>query len=608
MKFPSRKPALSAGLVCALAAILIALAVLQVHWTGQVSQADAERMQTNLHTAVMRFRRDFYLQLLRICWAFQSPTEGFTQTTLKFYADRYDDWMSASARPDMIAALFVWDRKSNQLLQLSPAEGRFKPAAWPPELGKLRHNLEQQPPALAEVSSDVIGQSWALDEESQALFHPFSETNGLQSGAIAPPLAGGLIVELDMRFIWRTLLPELNARYFRGPGGPEYRVSIISGDHPEKTFYESAPAPSSKPDPTGDVAENFIGGTGRDFAARPAVQELAAEKTTTNSKDNVESSVARGPAPQSGRRYLPLISIIDGGAWRLVVRHRSGSVEAAVESLRHRNLTVSFSVLLLLAASMALIVVSAQRAHRLATLQMDFVAGVSHELRTPLAVICSAAENLADGVVGVPEQVKNYGALIRDEGRRLSEMVGQVLVFAAGQANRRVYHQISLDMAEVVESTLASIQPTLDSGQITVEKHLQRGILPVMGDPSALGRCLQNLISNAVKYGGESRWVGVRAETAHAKRGDEVSVIVEDHGLGIDPEDLPHIFEPFYRGKNGGTGHVHGTGLGLSLAKDIAEAMGGRLSVKSAPGKGSRFTLHLPALAIRKRETPQVVS
>ncbi|HEV2499382.1 MAG TPA: HAMP domain-containing sensor histidine kinase [Terriglobia bacterium] len=608
MKFSPRKPAFSVGVVCALAAILMVLAVLQVRWTGQVSRADAARMQTNLHTAVMRFRRDFYLQLLRICWAFQSPTDGLTQKTLKFYADRYDDWMSASARPDMIAALFVWDRESNRLLLLDPAEGRFKPTPWPPGLAALRRNLESSA-QLTDSSSFVRGPSWVLDEESHALFHPFSRVNSSQPDANVAPLKGGLIVELDMKFIWRTLLPELNARYFRGPNGSDYRVSIISGNTPREAFYESAPAPSANLVLTGDVVENFIGGTGSDFAAQPAARELAEDKKTARLEGDQGTDATRAPVLQPTRRYLPLISIIDGGsAWRLVVRHRSGSVEAAVDSLRRRNLTVSFSILLLLAASMALIVVSAQRAHRFATLQMDFVAGVSHELRTPLAVICSAAENLADGVVAVPEQVKNYGGLIRDEGRRLSEMVGQVLGFAAGQAGQRAYHQQPVDMVEVAESTLASILPALESSQVVVEKHFERGIPPVLGDPSALGRCLQNLISNAIKYGGEDHWIGFRAETTRTRHGDEVSVIVEDHGRGIDSADLPHIFEPFYRGKNGGAAHIHGTGLGLSLAKDMAEAMGGRLSVKTTPGKGSQFILHLPALAVAKCETPQTVS
>ena len=104
---------------------------------------------------------------------------------------------------------------------------------------------------------------------------------------------------------------------------------------------------------------------------------------------------------------------------------------------RRRNLLLSFGVLLVLAVSMALIIISAQRARRLARLQMEFVAGVSHELRTPVAVICSAADNLAEGFVGAKDQVKEYGALIRNEGRRLAGMIEQILRFAAGQSRPR---------------------------------------------------------------------------------------------------------------------------------------------------------------------------
>jgi signal transduction histidine kinase len=123
--------------------------------------------------------------------------------------------------------------------------------------------------------------------------------------------------------------------------------------------------------------------------------------------------------------------------WILAVKHRLGSLEEAVDSQRRRNLAISFGILILLAGSMAMIMVSTQRAQRLAKLQMDFVAGVSHELRTPLAVIVSAGDNLAEGVVGDAEQVKQYGALVRDEGRRLAAMVEQTLSFAAGGAHFR---------------------------------------------------------------------------------------------------------------------------------------------------------------------------
>ena len=112
-------------------------------------------------------------------------------------------------------------------------------------------------------------------------------------------------------------------------------------------------------------------------------------------------------------------------------------------------------------------------------------------------------------------------------------------------------------------------------------------------DPGALGQSIQNLIHNAIKYGGEARWLAVRA----SKAADEVRIAVVDKGMGIDEVDQAHIFEPFYRGSRATGAQIQGSGLGLSLAKDAAEASGGRVTVESAPGQGSTFTLHLPTVA-----------
>src|SRR5207249_9855818 len=118
------------------------------------------------------------------------------------------------------------------------------------------------------------------------------------------------------------------------------------------------------------------------------------------------------------------------GAWIVRARYRGGSLETIVARSRRRNLAISGGVLELLGAAFALVMAAAQRQRRLARQQMEFVASVSHELRTPLAVICSAGENLADGVVADATQVRRYGSLVETEGRRLAAMVERVLDFA----------------------------------------------------------------------------------------------------------------------------------------------------------------------------------
>ena len=139
---------------------------------------------------------------------------------------------------------------------------------------------------------------------------------------------------------------------------------------------------------------------------------------------------------------------------------------------------------------------------------------------------------------------------------------------------------------------------------------------PVQGDASALRSAVQNLLSNAVKYGGEARWVRVSAEAlpgpkirrpaaaahstvtiknARPASGPHVAITVADRGLGVPAEERGHIFEPFYRGRQAVSQQIQGSGLGLNLVARIAAAHGGRVEVTSEPGKGSAFTLILPA-------------
>src|SRR5262249_3707552 len=123
---------------------------------------------------------------------------------------------------------------------------------------------------------------------------------------------------------------------------------------------------------------------------------------------------------------------------------------------------------------------------------------------------------------------------------------------------------------------------------------VEPGLPPVAADFAALSQCLQNLITNAIKYGGDGHWLGVRAD-AYKESGviREIEITVRDRGVGIAPAELKHIFEPFYRSPSVASSNVHGTGLGLPLARTVIEAMRGRLTVNSEPGRGSAFTIHL---------------
>ena len=237
-----------------------------------------------------------------------------------------------------------------------------------------------------------------------------------------------------------------------------------------------------------------------------------------------------------------------------------------------------------------------QGAVQLARLQMDFVTSISHELRTPLAVIRSAAENIADGVVGSKEQLARYGAVIRNQSRQITDLVNEILLFASTRNVKDRYTLRPLQVSEIIDQALENTAELVRESGFVVERHVEPELPLILGDRSALTQCVQNLIGNAIKYGGPARWIGIRASSGESRipHHSEIQISVQDHGMGIDRSELPHIFEPFYRSPAVSAAQIHGTGLGLPLARSIAEAMNGKLTVESKLGVGSIFTLHLP--------------
>ena len=231
---------------------------------------------------------------------------------------------------------------------------------------------------------------------------------------------------------------------------------------------------------------------------------------------------------------------------------------------------------------------------QLAKLQMEFVASVSHELRTPLAVLMSAADNLADGLVEGKAALQKYGSIVRHQSRSIGDLVDQILLFASTEDGKKQYSLEPLEVAPLIAWIVSSTEGLIKEAGATLEFHGGSDLPCILGNRTGILQCMQNLIGNAIKYGGADRLVvlSTSAGSGHGPDG-EVRISVTDHGIGIESSELPHIFEPFYRSPRVRDAQIHGTGLGLSLAKRTAESMGGALSVVSEQSTGSTFTLHL---------------
>ena len=578
--------------------LLVILAVLQWQWIGEVSAMERHRMRMSLFAAGSHFTEDFDREVTRAFLYFHPDPMAPAAGRLDRVIRQYDRWNAEASYPRLVRDVFVLrpagDDGETGIEVLWPAEHRFVACPWPPELARLRQRLEEASHAPGSpggarnltVAGDVPGLVIPLGFPPA----PPSPPSAPNAHATAEPLAGGyLLVRLDLKTISGEMLPAFTRRYFATPQGADYALAVKAVGDPRQAVFLSDPRVPAVSFGVGDMQLDMF--RLRPFDELRGLQGGHVLGVTHRQSPAPSRSRLRGQPPGERRR--------EGAAWRLILKHRDGSLEDAVTAIRRRNLAISLGILTLLAATMGLMMAATQRAQRLARQQIEFVAGVTHELNTPLTAIRSAGQNLAAGVVAEPVQVRRYGHLIESEGRRLSDMVGQALELAGIQSGRRVYHPRPVEVGEIVDGALQDCRWLLQEKHIAVEREVDRDLPAVLADAAALRRAVQNLIENAVKYGGQAGWIGVRARRAAS---GAVEVTVADRGPGIRREDLPHLFEPFFRGRDAARGGTPGSGLGLSLVRHVVEAHGGRITVAtgaagaSGDPEGSAFTLHLPAL------------
>jgi signal transduction histidine kinase len=319
---------------------------------------------------------------------------------------------------------------------------------------------------------------------------------------------------------------------------------------------------------------------------------LRARQNAAITLTDAEGTVVAGPPIGDARLSAVRFAAATGLPWNVHTASINSSAALASSSLRHRLLATGLgAVAVLFLAGISLIGRAVSRELAASRLQSDFVAAVSHEFRTPLSSLCLLSETLeANRVATDADRADSYAVLAR-ESQRLRRLVEGLLNFGRMEAGAMQYRFETVDPAELAGQVVREFQRDVQSREYVVEAAVHDGTPLVQADRSALACALWNLLDNAVKYspGCRTVWVDVGPSEGGA------AIRVRDRGIGIPRAEHGRIFEKFVRGGTAANAGIVGTGVGLALVHHIVSAHGGRVTVDSAPGGGSAFTIELPA-------------
>lgn len=601
-----------------IALLLLTIALLQYRWNMQIRRATEIRVGADLESAMMKWHLDLFGELSTICIGLQVGPDSGANDEWNDYLRRYVEWRRAAtsstfveniySNPDVVSDIYIWETSRGtdaRFLKLNADTARIERSAQPEELRQLLAHLQRKAlnlrvalraweadPPLANANSKAEEESslahkerstaitgWQFDESIPAIVHPIVH-HGPSTSSHRSPVDWILIV-LNRTTIEQRIFPELAQRYFAGGQGLQYKLAVVSVGRSSRLLYSSDPGFGIGEVSNSDSVMNI-------FGPPPETMEGSFRQIVKNK----ESLHGEEWHSFSSPVWFPIIHrTADGSVWMLFLQHRTAPLQASITRVWRGNLIVGGAVLLLLGTSMFLLVIATQRERAASALQMNFVASISHELRTPLTAMLTAGQNIRDGFA---PDLRKYGSSITAQAHHLIDLVDQILLFAAMRDGKQKYVVEPISVEALFKKLQKTTFPLLEEAGFILDIDIAYQLPVAIGDSQAIFRCIQNLIENAAKYSGDSRWIGIQVKLDEsAKFGRELSISVSDHGIGIEPAELEHIFDPFYRGVRVVAAQIHGSGLGLSVVRHIMEAIGGRLHVTSRPGEGSVFTLYL---------------
>jgi signal transduction histidine kinase len=570
-----------------LVVLLVALAALQLRWLHEVADADRQRLEAGVETALAAFTAELDREVSRALLSFHDPAGP--PVGVEDVAALRERWQRTAPYPGLVGDLLRVRHEDGVLrVERLAQDGRWQEVAVASVPAALR-----APPAPARRSIPAPHEAEPRGGGTRRWLARRDPEAGL--AVLRPDLPGlvlplgeagdaSLAVVFDRAFLAGDLLPALSRRYLEPLLGPELEMRVTTR-RDGQLVYATAPGLAGAFEwemPAFDVLPP-------DELRRLVFADPALEGELRRRLGRAAGEVESHARARHEHRLRAAWPWRQRAGWVVELRPAAGSLDAALARAHAGNAALALGILLLLALAAAALALSARRAQALARRQLEFTAAVSHELRTPLAAIRSLAENLADGVVRDPESTRHYGAQIAGQGARLTAMVEQVLALAADPRHRQAPRRLPVDPAALIREVVE--EAVTGAPEAEVETDVEP-LPPVIGDPSGLRHALGNLLGNALRHGGRPPWAAVRAR--HDAARGEVRIAVSDRGPGVPEPDRERLFEPFFRGARAREEQVPGSGLGLHLARRAAAEHAGRIELESSPGAGSTFTLVLP--------------
>ena len=574
-----------------LGAILSAIGFVQIRWIEDVAKAQRQHAAAEVQAAVAKLTSDFDTEITRVHVAFESP--GLASDPPTALRDRFAMWRDLAPNPKLVSDVTL-------------LEAARRPA--PPPF-HTRPGLPGQPGAPTGI--DLVDMP---DGRNVALMVPLIPGHVTmlvpEGGSLTRTMPGSgpprtAQIVLDMNYIEHQFIPELVARAFADKRA-DLQILIANNADPNRVIWRS--------EPDGNAARQSADFSAPFFTLRPGC--FTDIRGAGNGEGGRFPGGTPGMAAVAGSRQVAdgLLREIIGqrttcdqqppgprpvGNWRIYVRYRAGSVDAVTTRFRSWSIGLSLGVLLILFLAGLMLVLSTERARSLAKVQKEFAATVSHELRTPLSAIRIAADNLSQGIVENRAQAQRYGSLIAAQVQHLTSLVSDVLMFSHSEASPEIPGVEAVSVEAVVENALSNCAADFKTAGFHVERQLRTPLPDILANHHLITQCLINIFQNAIKYARSGKFLGVEASAWNSGSLPGVQIEIVDHGPGIPRDELPRVFEPFYRGREARSSQTSGLGLGLSIVKRIVDGHRGQIDVRSGPNSHTRFRIWIPAANIQ---------